>query len=109
MSYKKLRSFFLENMEHLPKTLAAAPHIYYNDVKGTVAIYINQIDSFVKNNGRDEANRHRPTLAALNNLRQLKKHLENLEGWDKPKPPHNPFHNRMDGEIVIPQNKVKRK
>ena len=72
-------------MEYFPRTLYAG-WIYYSNVEQVANDYINEIDSFVKANGKKAANEHKPTLAALGNLSKLKKHLENLEGWDIPRP-----------------------
>jgi len=109
MTYKKLRSYFKDNKEYFPQTLSVKG-CYYNNVNKEATILIDQIDAYIKANGREAANNHRPTLAALGNLNKLKIHLENLEGWDIPKPPQNPAYNRFDGEIIIPvKKKTKRK
>ena len=83
--------------------------MYYNNIKAEANTYIDQIDSFIRENGGAAANKHRPTLAALGNLRKLKKHLESLDEWDIPKPKKFDFWVRASSEITIPVKKKKNK
>lgn len=80
--YGKIKEWFETNIDQLPKTLDGETK-YYADVKFTVRIWINQVDTIILTDPRGVKNSNQ-ARAAKTNLITIWKDLQYKPGWNLP-------------------------
>lgn len=92
-SYADIKKWYLDHWNDLPTTLDSECK-YYMDVRYTIKVCFDRIESEIKRLGADVKN-SAVARADKNNLYQLYLDLQDRSKWNVPKSSLSPFHNRM--------------